>query len=157
MVNDGSVRDYPRKTHRWTTGRNFDGTGTIGPFVATPDEVPDAAAGLIGLSETRSETPALPPEPAVAAARNDCHLHTEDRENISDTITGTALEEIGSLIRILVRSERDLDRSGEMAALFMGAGEDWKMARTRHGRIGRCSVLPMGCAGSTARNNRTAI
>lgn len=46
VFNDGSVRDYQRKTHQWTPGKNFDGTGAIGPFVVTPDEVPAGAAGL---------------------------------------------------------------------------------------------------------------
>lgn len=46
VFNDGSVRDYQRKTHQWTPGKNFDQTGAIGPFVVTPDEVPEGAAGL---------------------------------------------------------------------------------------------------------------
>jgi 2-keto-4-pentenoate hydratase/2-oxohepta-3-ene-1,7-dioic acid hydratase in catechol pathway len=46
VFNDGSVRDYQRKTHQWTPGKNFDNTGAIGPFVVTPDEVPSGAAGL---------------------------------------------------------------------------------------------------------------
>ncbi|MFT5742337.1 MAG: 2-keto-4-pentenoate hydratase/2-oxohepta-3-ene-1,7-dioic acid hydratase in catechol pathway [Paracoccaceae bacterium] len=46
VFNDGSVRDYQRKTHQWTPGKNFDDTGAIGPFVVTPDEVPAGAAGL---------------------------------------------------------------------------------------------------------------
>ena len=46
VFNDGSVRDYQRKTHQWTPGKNFDSTGAIGPFVVTPDEVPEGAAGL---------------------------------------------------------------------------------------------------------------
>jgi 2-keto-4-pentenoate hydratase/2-oxohepta-3-ene-1,7-dioic acid hydratase in catechol pathway len=46
VFNDGSVRDYQRKTHQWTPGKNFDDTGAIGPFVVTPDEVPADAAGL---------------------------------------------------------------------------------------------------------------
>jgi len=44
--NDGSVRDYQRKTHQWTPGKNFDSTGAIGPIVVTPDEVPEGASGL---------------------------------------------------------------------------------------------------------------
>ena len=44
--NDGSVRDYQRKTHQWTPGKNFDNTGAIGPIVVTPDEVPPGASGL---------------------------------------------------------------------------------------------------------------
>ena len=46
VFNDGSVRDYQRKTHQWTPGKNFDNTGAIGPFVVTPDELPAGAAGL---------------------------------------------------------------------------------------------------------------
>ena len=44
--NDGSIREYQRKTHQWTAGKNFDGTGAIGPIVVTPDEVPGGASGL---------------------------------------------------------------------------------------------------------------
>ena len=46
VFNDGSVREYQRKTHQWTPGKNFDNTGAIGPFVVTPDEVPEGASGL---------------------------------------------------------------------------------------------------------------
>ena len=40
VFNDGSVRDYQRKTHQWTPGKNFDSTGAVGPVVVTPDELP---------------------------------------------------------------------------------------------------------------------
>lgn len=46
VFNDGSVREYQRKTHQWTPGKNFDDTGAIGPFTVTPDEVPAGASGL---------------------------------------------------------------------------------------------------------------
>lgn len=46
IFNDGSVRDYQRKTHQWTPGKNFDNTGAIGPVVVTPDELPEGAKGL---------------------------------------------------------------------------------------------------------------
>ncbi len=46
LFNDGSVRDYQRKTHQWTAGKNFDATGAIGPVVVTPDELPAGGAGL---------------------------------------------------------------------------------------------------------------
>jgi len=46
VFNDGSVRDYQRKTHQWTPGKNFDDTGAIGPVVVTPDELPAGASGL---------------------------------------------------------------------------------------------------------------
>lgn len=44
--NDGSVRDYQRKSTQWTIGKNFDGTGGFGPIVVTADEVPPGASGL---------------------------------------------------------------------------------------------------------------
>ena len=46
IFNDGSVRDYQRKTHQWTPGKNFDATGPVGPVVVTPDALPEGAAGL---------------------------------------------------------------------------------------------------------------
>lgn len=46
VFNDGSVRNYQRKTHQWTPGKNFDSTGPIGPYSVTPDELPPGAAGL---------------------------------------------------------------------------------------------------------------
>jgi len=46
VFNDGSVRNYQRKTHQWTPGKNFDATGPIGPYAVTPDELPPGAAGL---------------------------------------------------------------------------------------------------------------
>jgi 2-keto-4-pentenoate hydratase/2-oxohepta-3-ene-1,7-dioic acid hydratase in catechol pathway len=44
--NDGSVREYQRKSAQWTAGKNFDCTGAVGPVVVTPDEVPPGADGL---------------------------------------------------------------------------------------------------------------
>lgn len=46
IFNDGSVRDYQRKTHQWMPGKNFDKTGAVGPYVVTPDELPEGATGL---------------------------------------------------------------------------------------------------------------
>ncbi|MBL8379215.1 MAG: fumarylacetoacetate hydrolase family protein [Burkholderiales bacterium] len=44
--NDGSLRDYQRKTNQWTIGKNFDATGGFGPWLVTPDELPAGGAGL---------------------------------------------------------------------------------------------------------------
>ncbi len=55
VFNDGSVRDYQRKTHQWTPGKNFDATGAIGPVVVTPDELPAGADGLKIESRVGSE------------------------------------------------------------------------------------------------------
>ncbi|WP_420402364.1 fumarylacetoacetate hydrolase family protein [Nisaea sp.] len=46
IFNDATLRDYQRRTTQWTIGKNFDGTGPIGPEVVTPDELP---AGCVGL------------------------------------------------------------------------------------------------------------
>lgn len=44
--NDGSIRDYQRKTAQWTVGKNFDATGAFGPFFVSTEELPPAAKGL---------------------------------------------------------------------------------------------------------------
>jgi len=46
IFNDGSMRDYQRKTTQWTIGKNFDQTGGFGPWLVTPDELPKGAHGL---------------------------------------------------------------------------------------------------------------
>ncbi|MCH9671014.1 MAG: fumarylacetoacetate hydrolase family protein [Gammaproteobacteria bacterium] len=44
--NDGSIREYQRRTSQWTIGKNFDGTGGFGPAFVTADELPPGATGL---------------------------------------------------------------------------------------------------------------
>lgn len=56
IFNDVSVRDYQRKTHQWTPGKNFDATGPIGPVVVTPDELPPGASGLRISTDLNGET-----------------------------------------------------------------------------------------------------
>lgn len=46
LFNDVSVRDFQRKGAQWTPGKNFDGTGPLGPVVVTADELPPGASGL---------------------------------------------------------------------------------------------------------------
>jgi 2-keto-4-pentenoate hydratase/2-oxohepta-3-ene-1,7-dioic acid hydratase in catechol pathway len=46
VFNDGSLRDYQRKSTQWTIGKNFDATGGFGPWLVTPDELPPGADGL---------------------------------------------------------------------------------------------------------------
>ncbi|ASP36773.1 fumarylacetoacetate hydrolase family protein [Labrenzia sp. VG12] len=55
LFNDGSVREYQRKTHQWTPGKNFDATGPVGPVIVTPDELPEGADGLKIESRVGSE------------------------------------------------------------------------------------------------------
>jgi 2-keto-4-pentenoate hydratase/2-oxohepta-3-ene-1,7-dioic acid hydratase in catechol pathway len=42
--NDITVRDWQRHTHQWTPGKNFPGTGALGPWFVTADEIPDVNA-----------------------------------------------------------------------------------------------------------------
>lgn len=42
--NDITVRDWQRHTHQWTPGKNFPGTGPLGPWLVTRDEIPDVGA-----------------------------------------------------------------------------------------------------------------
>lgn len=44
--NEISVREYQFKSPQWTVGKNFDGTGTWGPYVVTADELPLGGIGL---------------------------------------------------------------------------------------------------------------
>lgn len=44
--NDGSVRDYQRKTTQWTIGKNFEGTGGFGPEYVPASQLPPGATGL---------------------------------------------------------------------------------------------------------------
>ncbi len=44
--NDGTIRDYQRKTTQWTVGKNFDQTGGFSADLVTPDELPEGAKGL---------------------------------------------------------------------------------------------------------------
>ncbi|MEX2518928.1 MAG: fumarylacetoacetate hydrolase family protein [Paracoccaceae bacterium] len=39
VFNDGTLRDYQRRSHQWTPGKNFDRTGPIGPFVTDAGEL----------------------------------------------------------------------------------------------------------------------
>ncbi|MEM9222657.1 MAG: fumarylacetoacetate hydrolase family protein [Pseudomonadota bacterium] len=46
ILTDVSVRDFQRKAPQWTMGKNFDGTGPLGPVIVTSDELPAGADGL---------------------------------------------------------------------------------------------------------------
>lgn len=46
LANDGSVRDFQKRTPQWTLGKNFDSSGSIGPYIITKDELPEKAKGL---------------------------------------------------------------------------------------------------------------
>jgi 2-keto-4-pentenoate hydratase/2-oxohepta-3-ene-1,7-dioic acid hydratase in catechol pathway len=44
--NEGSVRDFQRHTTQWHMGKNFDNSGSVGPWMITADEVPELGKGL---------------------------------------------------------------------------------------------------------------
>ncbi|MGQ3115209.1 MAG: fumarylacetoacetate hydrolase family protein [Hydrogenophaga sp.] len=44
--NDGTLRDYQRRTPQWTIGKNFDGTGAFGPWLVPAADLPPGATGL---------------------------------------------------------------------------------------------------------------
>lgn len=46
VFNEGSIREYQRKTSQWTIGKNFDKTGGFGPDFVTADELSPGATGL---------------------------------------------------------------------------------------------------------------
>ena len=46
IFNDGTLRDYQRKSSQWTIGKNFDDTGAFGPEFVSADELPAGADGL---------------------------------------------------------------------------------------------------------------
>jgi 2-keto-4-pentenoate hydratase/2-oxohepta-3-ene-1,7-dioic acid hydratase in catechol pathway len=42
--NDGSLRDWQGHSTQFTPGKNFEGSGAMGPWLVTSDELPDPAA-----------------------------------------------------------------------------------------------------------------
>jgi acylpyruvate hydrolase len=54
--NEGSVREFQRKTTQWDMGKNFDGTGAFGPWMVTADELPPGGKGLKIQTRLNGET-----------------------------------------------------------------------------------------------------
>ena len=44
--NEGSIREYQRHTTQWGMGKNFDQTGSIGPWMVSAEELPRGGKGL---------------------------------------------------------------------------------------------------------------
>jgi 2-keto-4-pentenoate hydratase/2-oxohepta-3-ene-1,7-dioic acid hydratase in catechol pathway len=55
-MNEGSLRDYQRKSGQWTMGKNFDRTGGLGPEIVTPDEIPQGPNALRITSRINGQT-----------------------------------------------------------------------------------------------------
>ena len=45
-ANEGSIREFQRHTTQWHMGKNFDNSGSVGPWVVTADELPPGGKGL---------------------------------------------------------------------------------------------------------------
>jgi 2-keto-4-pentenoate hydratase/2-oxohepta-3-ene-1,7-dioic acid hydratase in catechol pathway len=45
-ANEGSIREFQRHTTQWHMGKNFDSSGSLGPWVVTADELPPGGRGL---------------------------------------------------------------------------------------------------------------
>ena len=43
---EGTIREYQRHTTQWGMGKNFDSTGSYGPWMVTADELPRGGKGL---------------------------------------------------------------------------------------------------------------
>ncbi len=86
VFNDGSVRDYQRKTTQWGPGKNFDRSGSIGPDVVTADELAPGAAGLriqsrlngTVLQDADTADMMFPVSVAIAAISEYCTLNVGD-------------------------------------------------------------------------------
>jgi 2-keto-4-pentenoate hydratase/2-oxohepta-3-ene-1,7-dioic acid hydratase in catechol pathway len=45
-ANEGTIREYQRRTTQWDMGKNFDQSGSMGPYLVTADELPPGGHGL---------------------------------------------------------------------------------------------------------------
>ena len=45
-ANEGSIREFQRHTTQWHAGKNFDHSGSLGPWVMTADALPPGGKGL---------------------------------------------------------------------------------------------------------------
>ena len=93
--NDGSVRDYQRRSTQWTMGKNFDRTGGFGPDLVTADELPPGASGLRISTRVNGET-------------------------VQDSSTGDMIFDVASLIAIL--SEGMTLEAGDVVATGTPSG-----------------------------------
>jgi len=45
-ANEGTIREFQRRTTQWDMGKNFDLSGSLGPWLVTADELPPGGRGL---------------------------------------------------------------------------------------------------------------
>jgi 2-keto-4-pentenoate hydratase/2-oxohepta-3-ene-1,7-dioic acid hydratase in catechol pathway len=56
IANEGSLREFQRHTTQWTMGKNFDRSGSFGPWMITADELPVGGKGLKIASRLNGKT-----------------------------------------------------------------------------------------------------
>jgi acylpyruvate hydrolase len=81
--NDGSVREWQKRTTQWDVGKNFDSTGGFGPWIVTVDEVPAGGKGLKIQSRLNGE---------VMQSDNTDNMMFPVAETLADLTTGITLE-----------------------------------------------------------------
>ena len=81
--NDGSVREFQRRTSQWDMGKNFDRTGAFGPWVVSADELPQGAKGLHIESRLNGK---------VMQSDNTANMMFPVAETIADLTQGMTLE-----------------------------------------------------------------
>jgi acylpyruvate hydrolase len=81
--NDGSIREFQRRTSQWDMGKNFDRTGGFGPWLVSADELPAGAKGLHIESRLNGK---------VLQSDNTANMMFPVAETIVDLTRGIALE-----------------------------------------------------------------
>jgi acylpyruvate hydrolase len=81
--NDGSVREFQRRTTQWDIGKNFDRTGAFGPWMVSADELPPGAKGLHIESRLNGK---------VMQSDNTANMMFPVAETIADLTQGITLE-----------------------------------------------------------------
>jgi acylpyruvate hydrolase len=81
--NDGSIRQFQRRTSQWDMGKNFDRTGGFGPFMVSADALPPGAKGLAIQSRLNGQ---------VLQSDNTANMMFPVAETIVDVTQGLTLE-----------------------------------------------------------------
>jgi acylpyruvate hydrolase len=81
--NDGSIREFQRRTSQWDMGKNFDRTGGFGPWMVSADELPPGAKGLHIESRLNGK---------VLQSDNTANMMFPVAETIADLTQGITLE-----------------------------------------------------------------
>jgi 2-keto-4-pentenoate hydratase/2-oxohepta-3-ene-1,7-dioic acid hydratase in catechol pathway len=56
VSNEGSIREFQRHTTQWTMGKNFDKSGSFGPWMVSADELPAGGKGLKIMTRLNGKT-----------------------------------------------------------------------------------------------------